>query len=44
VAPALRVVDMAIESHAMAVAILTGVAIGRPVSTREALRRSRQVF
>jgi len=37
-------IAMAVESQAMGAAILAGVAIGRPVSTLEALRRSRQVF
>jgi hypothetical protein len=37
-------VAMAVESQAMSAAILAGVALGRPVSTLEALRRSRQVF
>lgn len=38
------IMAMAIESQALAAAILGGVAIGRPLTTREALRRSRQVF
>ncbi len=37
-------IAMAVESQAMAATILAGVALGRPVSTHEALRRSRQVF
>jgi hypothetical protein len=38
------IVAMIVESQAMATAILAGVALDRPVSTGEALRRSRQVF
>jgi hypothetical protein len=41
---AVGIVAMLVESQAMAVTILAGVALDRPVSTREALRRSRQVF
>jgi len=41
---AVGLVAMAVESQAMAAAILAGVALGRPVSTLEALRRSRQAF
>jgi hypothetical protein len=35
---------MSVESQALAAALLGGVAVGRPLSMREALRRSRQVF
>jgi hypothetical protein len=38
------ILAMAVESQALSAAILAGVALGRPVSTSEALRRSRQVF
>jgi hypothetical protein len=38
------IVAMLVESQAMAATILAGVALDRPVTTREALRRSRQVF
>lgn len=38
------VTAMSVESQALAAALLGGVAVGRPLSMREALRRSRQVF
>jgi hypothetical protein len=41
---ALAVLALTIESRIVAVGLLGGQAIGRPIGPREALRRSRQVF